>query len=688
MSLNLNPAHVTSNSGYGAAMAENLLRHEASPYLLQHKDNPVHWRPWGPAALAEAVRENKPILLSVGYAACHWCHVMAHESFENEATAAVMNRLFVNVKVDREERPDIDQIYMAALHALGEQGGWPLTMFLAPDGEPIWGGTYFPPTARYGRPGFTDILNEVSRIWREEPEKAATNRHYIMVKLAEKPEGEFVSLDRALLDTAADRLLQLMDPVNGGTRGAPKFPQGGLLELLWRAGVRTSDAQYRDAVLLTLRRISAGGIYDHIGGGFSRYSVDDRWLAPHFEKMLYDNAQLLELLTYGWLATGDATLGDRMTETVAWLDREMRQPGDAFAASLDADSEGHEGKFYVWQRAEIIDALGAEEGAFFADTYDIRDGGNWEGVSIPNRLLTAERLSDADELRLTKARAHLLARRSDRIRPATDDKILADWNGLMIAALAFAGAASGHRDWIVMAGNAYRFVMTEMRRGDRLAHAWRDGKGVYPGLATDYAAMAKGALALHAATQKAAYLRDAEALAATARAHHWDDAAPGYFLSADDGEALIVRPRAATDEATPSGTSVMAQVLVRLWRLTGNDAYRADVDAILGAAGAAVANNLFSTTGLLNALDLRLGATDVVIVTPADEEGAELVGAARRHATPNTILSVHAGEARLPAGHPAAGKATVEGKAAAYICRGETCSLPVTDAAALADMLV
>ena len=273
-------------------MTENLLRHQASPYLLQHKDNPVHWRPWGPAALAEARATGKPILLSVGYAACHWCHVMAHESFEDAEVAAVMNRLFVNIKVDREERPDVDQIYMSALHALGEQGGWPLTMFLTPDGAPIWGGTYFPKTARYGRPGFVDVLNEVARLFREEPDKIAGNRRAIMERLAARPPESGLILDRRLLDTAADRLMQFADPVNGGTEGAPKFPQASLLEFLWRAGARTGEARYSDHVLLTLRRICQGGIYDHIGGGFARYSTDARWLVPHFEKMLYDNAQL------------------------------------------------------------------------------------------------------------------------------------------------------------------------------------------------------------------------------------------------------------------------------------------------------------------------------------------------------------------------------------------------------------
>jgi uncharacterized protein YyaL (SSP411 family) len=667
-------------------MSENLLRHEASPYLLQHKDNPVHWRPWGPAALAVAKAANKPILLSVGYAACHWCHVMAHESFEDGETADVMNRLFVSVKVDREERPDIDQIYMGALHALGEQGGWPLTMFLTPEGEPIWGGTYFPPTARYGRPGFRDIMEEVARLFREEPEKIAQNRDYLRAQLAQRPEGEAVAADRRLLDLGSDRLLSLMDTEHGGTRGAPKFPQAGLLELLWRASLRTGDARYRDIVVLTLREISAGGIYDHIGGGFARYSTDARWLVPHFEKMLYDNAQLVELLTYAWLATGEPILKARVEETIAWLQHEMTGKHGAFYASLDADSEGHEGKFYVWTRTEVLEVLGAEEGAFFADAYDITDAGNWEGVSIPNRTGRTA-LSDPDETRLAKACAKLLARRATRVRPGTDDKILADWNGLMIAALAFAGASFARPEWIAAAERAFAFIAGTMGEGGRLAHSWRDGKSVRPGLASDYAAMAKAALALHSATLDPAWIARAEAYADACRAHHWDASAPGYFLSADDAEALIVRPKATTDEATPSATSLTTQTLIRLWRLTGNDAYRNDADTILTAAGGAIAANLFATTGMLNALDLRLGATDVAIVRPAGADAAPLLDVARWRWSPNVVLSVHDDAVALQPSHPAAGKIAIDGKATAYVCRGEVCSLPVTTGDQLAALL-
>lgn len=666
-------------------MTENLLRHEASPYLLQHKDNPVHWRPWGPEALAKARRDNKPILLSVGYAACHWCHVMAHESFEDPATAAVMNRLFVNIKVDREERPDIDQIYMAALHALGEQGGWPLTMFLTPDGEPIWGGTYFPPTARYGRPSFISVLEEVARIYREEPDKVEQNRTGLMAALAARRPPAAIAPDRALLDQAAERLLGFMDRERGGIRGAPKFPQASLLDMLWRAGLRTGDQRYRDAVLVTLRNIAQGGIYDHLGGGFARYSVDDRWLVPHFEKMLYDNAQLVELMSYAYLATREPLFRSRIEETIAWLFREMRLPGGAFAASIDADSEGHEGKFYVWTHDEVVDILGTEEATLFARVYHVTPTGNFEGATILNRLDHMDFLPDHDEKRLATARAKLFAHRQTRVRPATDDKALADWNGLMIAALALAGQTFGRPDWIEAAAGAYRFVLTTMSRGVRLAHAWREGKAVFPGLATDYAAMAKAALALHAATLEAAYVDDATRLAATLRRHHWDPSAPGYYLSADDAEALILRPRSATDEATPSANSVMAANLIRLWRITGDDAYRADADAIIAAAP--IAENLFAATAMLSALDLRLGAVDVVVVSPKGADAAALLATVRQAWTPNIVLTVHDDTAALPAAHPAAGKTASAGKPTAYVCRGETCSLPVTTAGDLAGLL-
>src|SRR5215469_2718447 len=402
---------------------ENRLARETSPYLLQHKHNPVERWPWGTEALAEAQRANKPILLSVGYAACHWCHVMAHESFEDDETARVMNDLFVNIKVDREERPDIDQIYMSALHLLGEQGGWPLTMFLTPGGEPVWGGTYFPPTSRYGRPAFVDVLREVARLFREEPDKIDHNRGALMERLAAaaRPPGA-VTLGASQLDQAATALARAFDPVNGGFRGAPKFPQCPMLEMLWRASARSRDVRFAEVVDRTLERMSEGGIYDHLGGGIVHYSVDERWLVPNFEKMLYDNAQLLELLALAAARTGKALFADRARETVAWLAREMTTAEGAFSASLDADSEGEEGRFYVWSAAEIAQVLGAEDAAVFARHYDVTPEGNFEGHTILNRL-KPEPTDAAAEQRLVAMRAKLLAARGARVRPGLDDKV-------------------------------------------------------------------------------------------------------------------------------------------------------------------------------------------------------------------------------------------------------------------------
>ncbi|MFZ0403145.1 MAG: thioredoxin domain-containing protein, partial [Pseudolabrys sp.] len=414
---------------------ENRLAQATSPYLLQHKHNPVDWWTWGPEALAEAKTSNRPILLSVGYAACHWCHVMAHESFEDEATAQVMNELFVNIKVDREERPDIDQIYMNALHLLGEQGGWPLTMFLTPQAEPVWGGTYFPKETRFGRPAFVDVLREVARLFREEPGRIEQNRTALLSRLTDKarPAGK-VTIGLKELDAAAMQVGNMFDRVNGGLRGAPKFPQPAILEMLWRAGLRTKDARFFETVEHSLERMSEGGIYDHLGGGFSRYSVDERWLVPHFEKMLYDNAQLLELLALAFQRSSTPLFAQRARETVEWLRREMTTDEGAFAASLDADSEGEEGKFYVWSKNEIVELIGPEAGEFLARYYDVTDEGNFEGHNILNRLKTVPR-SEADEARLSRLRAILLEARAGRVRPSLDDKVLADWNGLMIAAL-------------------------------------------------------------------------------------------------------------------------------------------------------------------------------------------------------------------------------------------------------------
>jgi uncharacterized protein YyaL (SSP411 family) len=665
-----------------AGPGRNRLAAETSPYLLQHQDNPVDWWSWGPEALAQAKRSNKPILLSVGYAACHWCHVMAHESFEDEPTARVMNELFVNIKVDREERPDIDQIYMAALHHLGEHGGWPLTMFLTPDGEPIWGGTYFPKTSRYGKPAFVDVLREIARLFREEPAKIERNRAALMERLAAaaRPAGT-TTIGRAELDNAALQLGGLIDPVNGGTRGAPKFPQAALFECLWRAGLRTGDARYFAAVEITLDHICEGGIYDHLGGGFARYSVDERWLVPHFEKMLYDNAQLLDLLAIAYRRSGKDLYRRRAYETVGWLEREMTTEQGAFCASLDADSEGEEGKFYVWSYDEVIGQLGIEDGEFFARHCDVTPTGNFEGHNILNRLKPVPR-SDADEARLAALREKLLSVRALRVRPGLDDKVLADWNGLMIAALANAGSMLDEPRWVDLASRAFDLVAHSMARGDRLGHSWRQGKLKFPGLASDYAAMIRAALALYETTG-APRLLDQALQWQQALDRDYANAELGtYYLTAADAQGLVIRPAATTDEATPNHNAVAAQNLIRLAALSGDDSWRDKADRLIAAVAPLIAENLYMHLAMLNAIDLRLRGAEIV-VTGQGAAADMLLTAARRLAPLDRIVLHAASAAALPGKHPARAKLDDTHAPQAFICVGETCSLPITDASAL-----
>ncbi|HZL39498.1 MAG TPA: thioredoxin domain-containing protein [Pseudolabrys sp.] len=662
---------------------ENRLAQATSPYLLQHKHNPVDWWTWGPDVLAEARRLNRPILLSVGYAACHWCHVMAHESFEDEATAKLMNELFVNIKVDREERPDIDQIYMNALHLLGEQGGWPLTMFLTPKGEPVWGGTYFPKESKFGRPAFTDILREVSRLFREEPAKIDSNRAALLARLADKarPAGK-ITIGVKELDAAAGQLGNMFDPVNGGLRGAPKFPQPSLLEFLWRAGARSGDARFFETVEHSLERMSEGGIYDHLGGGFSRYSVDDKWLVPHFEKMLYDNAQLLELLALAFQRGGNPLFAARARETVEWLKREMTTPEGAFSASLDADSEGEEGKFYVWSKNEIIELLGPEAVEFFARHYDVTDDGNFEGHNILNRSQNTAR-SAADETRLVALRTILLDARAGRVRPGLDDKMLADWNGLMIAALVNAGIVFDEPSWLAMAKRAFDFIAASMTKGDRLGHSYRAGKLLFPGLASDFAAMIRAALALYEATAERNYLAQALKWQRAFDAHYTDPDSGGYYLSADDADDLLLRPHSTADDATPNPNAVAARNLVRLAVLSGDDQWREQADRLIQGILSAAERNLFSHVALLNALDLRLRGAEVV-VTGKDSNAAALTAAALKLPFTDRIVLRAAAAANLPASHPAQEKLKVAPGSAAFVCVGERCSLPVTDAAQIA----
>ncbi len=679
----------------------NRLGAETSPYLLQHRDNPVAWRAWGDEAFAEARATNKPVMLSVGYAACHWCHVMAHECFEDPDIAALMNELFVNIKVDREERPDVDSIYQSALALLGEHGGWPLTMFLTPEGEPFWGGTYFPPEPRYGRPGFPQVLKAVAEIYANDKariEKNTTALKEALGKLSQNHRGEAVPL--SALDQVAQRLLGEIDQANGGIGSAPKFPQPNILKLLWRAWKRSGDAALREAVELTMTKMAQGGIYDHLGGGFARYAVDAYWLVPHFEKMLYDNAQLLEVLTWLWQDTQNPLYEQRARETVAWVLREMIADADgsgttpcgAFAATLDADSEGEEGKFYVWS-AEEIDALLGAEASLFMQHYDVTPQGNWEGKTILNRSAAPQPADAATEARLTACREKLLAQRNERVWPGWDDKVLADWNGLMITALAEAAPVFEEPAWLDAAETAFAFVTREMVRDGRLHHAWRHGQLKHPATLDDYANMAAAAVALYEATGKAAYLEQAEAWCETLDRHYWDAEQGGYFLTADDASDLIVRTKTAYDNATPSGNGTILAVLARLFYLTGKAAYRERAESLVTAFSGELLRNFFPLASLLNGAEILQSAVQVVIVGEGDApETTALVKTVTEHCLPNRVLQVLAPGDSLPADHPAAGKGQVDGpdnkpRATAYVCHGPSCSLPLIEAGALAAAL-
>ncbi|MGE5260123.1 MAG: thioredoxin domain-containing protein [Actinomycetota bacterium] len=666
----------------------NQLGRETSPYLLQHKDNPVHWRPWGEAALAEARETGKPILLSVGYAACHWCHVMAHESFEDESTARVMNDLFVNIKVDREERPDVDAIYMGALHELGEQGGWPLTMFLTSDAEPFWGGTYFPKEQRYGRPAFVSVLNEVARVYAQEPDKVRQNADVLKDRLkpAHKVSASAPPSEEALADLAR-RMVQAIDPVNGGIRGAPKFPQPQFFELLWRAGLRYRLLNPLEAVNLTLTHIAQGGIYDHLGGGFSRYSVDEGWLVPHFEKMLYDNAQLIELMTESWREQNLKLFAQRIAETVDWLLREMVVEGGGFAASLDADSEGEEGKFYIWSLAEISNILGENDVRLFAEIYGVTAEGNFEGHNILNRLDAIELRNEATERHLAEMRAKLFTRRASRVRPGFDDKVLADWNGLMIAALAKAADTFDKPRWLAAAEAAFAFVSTRMVSNGRLMHAYRAGNAKAPATANDYANMIRAALTLANVTGERTYIGRAREWTQILDEHYWANDLGGYFYVADDTSDLIVRPLSGQDEATPNANGTMVSNLMALTLWTGEERYAKRAEAVLKAFAGAMRENVLAHAGLLAAVLDVMAPTLIVFVVPEGSDARLLRHALNEVSLPGAVVQeIGAGES-LPTSSPAHGKTAIDGKPTAYVCIGPQCSLPVTAPAKLVETI-
>ncbi len=673
-------------------MSRNRLGETASPYLRQHADNPVHWWPWTPEAFDEARERNVPIHLSIGYAACHWCHVMAAESFSDPDIAAYLNDHFVNIKVDREERPDVDQIYMKALHALGEQGGWPLTMFISPDGEPFWGGTYFPPEPRWGRPGFPQILQGISAAWQRGDEAIASNRAALVDHLRQPPSGaDGPALQPALLDQAAERILSIFDRELGGFRGAPKFPNAPVLDLMWRASLRMSDGKpFRDAVLTTLTSLSSGGIYDHLAGGFARYSVDERWLVPHFEKMLSDNGQILSLLVRAWNATGEPLFRRRIGETADWLIRTMQLPDGGFAASLDADTDHVEGLTYVWTKAEIDAALGADS-ELFCSVYDIAEGGNWEGKTVLNRLIPGKEsyLDEATEDRLASLRSRLLTLRDRRPQPGRDEKVLADWNAVTIAALAEAAVATGNQTWLEAACRAYHFICGSMNNDGRLRHSWCDGRITSDGLATDYAQMIHAALTLHSATGSVDFLQ---------RAVAWfDQAAENYidsgmvYLTPKDNSDLIVRPTGSGDDAMPSAAGILLQSAVRLFVLTGERRFAALAEDILNAHAGQAGRDIVGSASLQAGFDSLLRCRLAYVTAPkadnAADEGAELTRRILAEGDPALTLIRDPADGTPPP--KAVGDVSGDRDASArlFLCERDRCRPPVSDPAEATTLL-
>lgn len=664
--------------------ARNLLAEEASPYLQQHSDNPVHWRGWSPAALAEAKQLGRPILLSIGYAACHWCHVMAHESFENDAVAAVMNRLYVNIKVDREERPDIDQIYMAALHAMGEQGGWPLTMFLTPDGKPFWGGTYFPREARYGRPGFIQVLEAVDKAWREKQQSLAESADGLTAHVEQRLAGAAgkAVIDRDTLADLATRIDGMIDRDLGGLKGAPKFPNAPFMHTLWLSWLRDGEAAHRDAVLASLEKMHAGGIYDHVGGGLSRYSTDAEWLVPHFEKMLYDNAQLIRLCNWAYAAAGNDLFRVRIEETVGWLLREMLVEGGAFAASLDADSDGEEGLFYTWNRDEVEAALGDDTSTFFR-YFELAAPHGWEGKPII-RQSEAQAQGIADYAKLASLKAKLLGVREGRVRPGRDGKALTDWNGLMIAALAETGRSLGRHDWIDAAAKAFGHIV-EAGQDGRLPHSMLGAKKLFPALSSDYAAMTNAAIALFEATGDPAYSDRARQFIGELDRWHLDEQKSGYWLTASDSGDVPIRIRGDVDEAIPSATSQIIEALVRLSSLTGDAALWEKAWTTAEHAMGRASQQAYGQAGIVNACALTLEPLKLVIVDELDSPS--LVPVANRNPDPRRVdiivpVGSEANRPSLPGG-----VLPPTDKAGAWFCSGQVCLPAVTDAEELENLL-
>jgi len=672
----------------------NRLADAASLYLRQHADNPVDWYPWGAEALERAKKENKPIFLSIGYSACHWCHVMAHESFEDEKIAAVMNEHFVNIKVDREERPDLDQLYMTAVQLMTGRGGWPMSVFLTPELEPFYGGTYWPPTRRMGMPGFEEVLRAVAEAWKDRPEQAAEQARRLTENIRRSgqlaaPAGEGdISAD--LLPGAFTELRQIYDQQHGGFGGAPKFPHPMSVCWLLRYWRRSGEPAAREMALTTLDKMARGGIYDHLGGGFHRYSVDAEWLVPHFEKMLYDNALLTVSYVEAFQATGEQRFADVARETLDYITADMTSPEGGFYSTRDADSEGEEGLFYVWTIDELNEVLGAEDGQLIADVYGATRGGNFEGRNILHLKQSipdwAEHHGhDVEQLseRLDACREKLLSHRSGRVPPNRDEKVLVFWNGLMIHAFALAGGALAEPQYVATAGRAADFLLEQLWKNNTLSHMWAAGAAHGTGYLDDYAALANALITLYEADFQPRWIEAAVAISEQMIVRFHDEEQGGFYYTAADSPDLIARTKDTIDSSTPSGNSLAATLLVRLGHLTGNQRMLEIARQTVTLAVPLMERTASGTSQMLIALDGLLGPLHQIVVagSPDEEDTQAVLADLRRRFIANYVLALNPGgddEADLP---PALApllqdKTPGAENLSAYVCHDFTCLEP------------
>jgi hypothetical protein len=666
----------------------NNLINETSPYLVQHAHNPVDWYPWGEAALSRARAENKPILLSIGYSACHWCHVMEHESFENEDIAALMNENFVNIKVDREERPDLDQIYMNAVQMMTGHGGWPMTMFLTPEGVPFYGGTYFPPSDRYNMPGFPRILASVSEAYRSQPEQVASTASTMLGELRRVGLAETSRelLTTEVLDSAFRRISANYDRTNGGFGGAPKFPPAMNLEFFLHTYHRTGSSEALEMVEHTARKMAEGGMYDQLGGGFHRYSVDAQWLAPHFEKMLYDNALLSRMYLHAYQVTKNPEARRVAEETLDYVVREMTDARGGFYSSQDADSEGEEGKFFVWSRQAVLDVLGAGDGNLFCEYFDVTDGGNFEGQNILHITSSIEDVAVRNKISVAQLQAtiktgrqKLFELREQRVKPGRDEKVLTAWNGLMLASLAEASAILERSDYRNVAEANARFLLAHLQKDGLLLRSYKDGEAKLNAYLEDYACLIHGLISLYEATGELTWIESAVSLADKMIEQFWDESAGGFFFTGNRHEQLIVRTKEFMDNATPSGNSIATLSLLRLGLLTGNEDYRRRATAVLRLMADQIRRYPQAFGFALSAVDFYLDSPlEIVIVGSPDLRLDELLRTVWQTYLPNRVVALcrmehEQAEALIPL---FTGRNTLASQPTAFVCWANTCQKP------------